>query len=207
MAHANPNARLEAFCDAVFAIAMTLLIIDVKLPAGLSIDSNADLWRALAALAPTMLAFGLSFFVILITWVNHHEAMKLIGKSSIPFMFANGLLLLTVVFLPFPTALLGDAVFTEHAAPAVVLMDVVLAAQGIGWVLMIHSALKNGLATNERAATILRANVMKGFGGFVLYGLGAVLAFWFPLTIAVLTALSWLFWLVLGIRLKTADAA
>jgi uncharacterized membrane protein len=73
MVEANPNARLEAFCDAVFAIALTLLIIDVRLPEMESITGAEELWRALRHVAPAALAFLLSFAVIFITWVNHHS--------------------------------------------------------------------------------------------------------------------------------------
>jgi uncharacterized membrane protein len=78
----HDNARLETFCDGVFAIALTLLIIDVKLPATAQVETSADLWRALEHLLPTVFAFLLSFVIILITWVNHHGAFKLVYKSS-----------------------------------------------------------------------------------------------------------------------------
>src|SRR5262245_37723706 len=145
----NPNVRLEAFCDGVFAIAMTLLIIDIKLPAAEHIGSTADFWHALHHLAPAIYAFLLSFTIIFITWVNHHGALKLVHKSSGRFIYANGCLLLTVVFIPFPTALLGEFVGRSFAAPAVVLYNGVLAAQSIGWILMTSAALRNGLTTDE----------------------------------------------------------
>jgi uncharacterized membrane protein len=75
MAEASTNSRLETFSDGVFAIAMTLLIIDVKLPSTASVASTAELWRALQHLAPAVFAFALSFGFILITWVNHHTTL------------------------------------------------------------------------------------------------------------------------------------
>ena len=101
---AHPNARLEAFCDAVFAIAMTLLIIEIKAP-DLPHDATAgELWAALKALLPHAFAFVLSFGIILITWVNHHELLQSVERSSMPFIYANGFLLLACVIMPFPTA-------------------------------------------------------------------------------------------------------
>src|SRR5262245_30573314 len=94
----NPNARLETFCDGVFAIALTLLIIEVRIPSGVEIHSTADLWSALLRIAPSIFAFVLSFTIIFITWVNHHSSLKLVGESSPSFIYANGFLLLTVVF-------------------------------------------------------------------------------------------------------------
>lgn len=116
MMETNANARLEAFCDGVFAIALTLLIIDIGLPSMDTIRSTPELWRALLGLGPSVFAFVLSFAIVLITWVNHHGTLKLVSRSSAPFLYANGFLLLTVVFIPFPTSLLGPFLWTDHAA-------------------------------------------------------------------------------------------
>lgn len=72
MADTNPNSRLEAFCDGVFAIAITLLIIDIKIPSTVRINNTADFWLALKNITPSILAFLLSFGTILIVWFNHH---------------------------------------------------------------------------------------------------------------------------------------
>jgi len=91
----------------VFAIALPLLIIDVKLPLTESIRSTSDFWRALQHMAPAVFAFVLSFGIILITWVNHHATLELVNRSSASFIYANGFLLLTVVFIPFPNVVAG----------------------------------------------------------------------------------------------------
>ena len=204
MAEANPNSRLEAFCDGVFAIALTLLIIDIRLPSPEAITSTAGFWAALRHLSPAMFAFVLSFGVILITWVNHHAALNLVNTSSASFIYANGFLLLTVVSVPFPTTLLGDFILTDHAAPAVVLYNTVLAAQAGGWILLCGTALRNGLVRDERSEATMRVNLKNGWFALVLYGLLAVVAWWIPLAVAIVTVLTWLFWLVLGIRMKRA---
>jgi uncharacterized membrane protein len=202
MTESNPNSRLEAFCDGVFAFAITLLIVDIKIPSSVNINSTADLWLALRHLAPSMFAFLLSFVVILITWVNHHASLQSVNKSSTSFIYANGFLLLTVVFLPFPTALMGEYLSTDHAAPAVILYDATLALQAIGWVLLTTAALHNQLHINERAASTIRESRKYGYVAFTGYSLCAIIAFWFPLTIAIITTLIWLFWLMWGIRVK-----
>src|ERR1700752_4807160 len=97
----NPT-RLEAFSDGVFAIAITLLILEIKVP-----HAEHGLWAGLTALWPSYIAFLMSFLVILIMWVSHHELMRLIERVNYPILFANGLLLLTVTFVPFPTAVLA----------------------------------------------------------------------------------------------------
>jgi len=202
MAEASANSRLEVFSDGVFAIAMTLLIIDVKLPSAASFASTAELWRALQHLAPSVFAFVLSFGIILITWVNHHATLELINRSSASFIYANGFLLLTVVFVPFPTGLLGAFLLTDHAAPAVVLYNATLAAQAIGWILLTSAALNDQLTMDERSASTMRESRRHGYFAFALYSIFSITALWLPIAIAVAATLSWIFWLALGIRWK-----
>ncbi len=202
MADANANTRLEMFCDGVFAIALTLLIVDIRLPDTAAIRTTPELWRALGHLTPAVLAFLLSFGIILITWVNHHGTLRLIHKSSAAFIYANGFLLLTVVVIPFPTALLGAFVGTDHAAPAVVLYDGVLAMQAIGWLLITHTALRDNLVHSEAAAGVVHARRRNAYMAFALYGLLAVAAVWIPLVVALVTTGTWILWLALSIRLR-----
>ncbi len=202
MADAHSNARLEAFSDGVFAIALTLLIIDVRLPDTATVTDSAALWQALWHLIPSLLAFLLSFGVIFITWVNHHGALRLVRGSSPSFIYANGFLLLTVVLIPFPTGLLGAFLLTDRAAPAVVVYDGVLALQAIAWVLATGSALKNHLLVDAAAVRAAQANRRNGYFAFVFYATLAVLALWMPLAVAIATLVSWIVWLIIGIRLK-----
>jgi uncharacterized membrane protein len=202
MSEANINSRLEAFCDGVFAIALTLLIIDIKLPSGIEITSTSDLWNAIAHILPSMFAFLLSFIIILITWVNHHNGLKLAHKSSPAFIYANGLLLLTVVFLPFPTSLVGEYILTDHAAPAVMLFNGVLAAQAVAWVLISKAAIRGNIPKNDKAALITRKNGTYGVYAFFLYSTLAIVAVWYPLAAAIITMATWMFWLIHGITMK-----
>ena len=202
MAEAHANARLETFCDGVFAIALTLLIIDIKIPAAAGISSITEFWHALQHLVPSLFAFLLSFGVILITWVNHHGALRLVNRTSASFIYANGFLLLTVVIIPFPASLLGEFLRTDHAAPAVVLYDAALALQSIGWMLLTGAALQGHLLSDAGAASKMRANRRNAYGAFLLYGMLAIAAFWLPIAMAVVTAATWIFWLILGIRMR-----
>ena len=206
MADRHENARLEALCDGVFAIAMTLLIIDVGLPAGQEFNTTADVWKALLQLAPEIYAFVLSFIVIFISWVNHHQLFRLLGKSSSQFIYANGFLLLTIVLIPFPTKLMGEYVLTNHASPAVVAYNAVFALAGLAWYLMSRSAVACDLSHSAEAESkVKEAGRNAGFA-FVTYGVFAVLAIWLPQAAAALTTASWLFWLVWGIGIAKAAA-
>jgi uncharacterized membrane protein len=202
MSETNANSRLEAFCDGVFAIALTLLIIDIKIPPTVEIKTSSDFWLALKHITPSVFAFALSFIIILITWVNHHAALKLSNKSSASFNYANGVLLFTVVFLPFPTGLMGEYILTDHAAPAVILYNATVAFQAIGWILISGTSIRNKLYKNEATSIKIRDNMKYGYFAFVLYSLFAIIAFWFPLIIAILTILTWIYWLIWGIKIN-----
>jgi uncharacterized membrane protein len=204
MTPTHANTRLEALCDGVFAIAMTLLIIEIKLPDMERIAAASELWHALQHLTPAVFAFVLSFGIIFITWVNHHATLRLVSHSSPSFIYANGFLLLTVVAMPFPTALLGAFLWTDQAAPAVVLYNAVLAAQAVGWILVGGTALASPLTIDERSTAAMRDSRRNGYFAFALYAMLALTALWFPFAVAMVSAASWLFWLVLGVRMKHA---
>ena len=76
------NERLETFCDGIFAIAITLLILEIKVPPLESVHSTADVWHAIALLWPSFFALCFSFTIILIAWIAHHNMLKTIDKSS-----------------------------------------------------------------------------------------------------------------------------
>jgi TMEM175 potassium channel family protein len=110
--------RLEAFSDGVFAIAITLLVLEIGVPEA----GEGGLWQALAAEWPSFAAFTVSFFVIGIIWVNHHGVMDSVQRVDRTLLFLNLLLLFFVAFIPFPTALVAehlDAGVDEEVAAAV----------------------------------------------------------------------------------------
>jgi len=97
--------RLEAFSDGVFAIAMTLLAFNLRIP---NVHGEMrDLARKLALQWPSYLAFVTSFFTVLIIWVNHHAMFKLIHRVNTRLLFANGLLLMMTTTVPFGTQLVA----------------------------------------------------------------------------------------------------
>jgi uncharacterized membrane protein len=101
----NETNRIEAFSDGVFAIAITLLILEIKVPPS---TQHGGLGTALAHLWPSYLAYLASFMTIGIMWVNHHRLFTLIQKNDDGLMLLNLLLLLGISWIPFPTALLAE---------------------------------------------------------------------------------------------------
>jgi uncharacterized membrane protein len=112
------TARIEAFSDGVFAIAITLLILEIKVPHLPGGAANRELLQSLLAEWPSLLAFVLSFAAVLIMWVNHHGLFNLLQTIDRRSIFANGLLLLLVTFVPFPTAVLAAYIDQEAANAA-----------------------------------------------------------------------------------------
>jgi len=107
----NETARIEAFSDGVFAIAITLLILEIRVPPqtqdGLLRDALRDLW-------PSYIAFLASFMTIGVMWLNHHRLFSFITKRDDGLIVLNLLLLLGITWLPFPTALLAEHLLGPH---------------------------------------------------------------------------------------------
>jgi uncharacterized membrane protein len=98
------TGRLEAFSDGVFAIAITLLVLDIAVPAG----ASAHLLRSVAHLWPSYLAYVVSFSTIGAIWLGHNAITEYLERADAGFVRLNLLLLLVVAFLPFPTRLFAD---------------------------------------------------------------------------------------------------
>jgi uncharacterized membrane protein len=165
------TSRVEAFSDGVFAIAITLLILEVHVPTG----PAGSLASALARQWPTYISFLISFAFIGIMWVNHHRLFNHIQRSDNLLLFLNLLLLLGVTVVPFPTALLA----THYLSAA---DRVVAAAVFNGTYLVIaiffnvlwHHAVKSGLldaATLESASSISKQYAVGPVAYLVCFGL------------------------------------
>src|SRR5262249_11394162 len=110
----SETARIEAFSDGVFAIAITLLILEIKIPQ----PAQGDLVVALLRQWPSYMAFFLSFAYIGIMWINHHRMFTLIKRSDDVLIILNLLLLFGVTAVPFPTAGLAPPFGGAPEAPA-----------------------------------------------------------------------------------------
>ena len=110
------KARAEAFSDGVFAVAATLLVFSIPIPA-----ADASLGRTLLGEWPSYAAYFISFVTILVIWVNHHTTIDAIRTFDRSLLFLNGFLLMTVAVIPFTTGVLARALQAGHdqAAAAV----------------------------------------------------------------------------------------
>jgi uncharacterized membrane protein len=106
------TGRLEAFSDGVFAVAITLLVLNIRIP-GIDLPPSqlpidARFWQALFNEWPMLAAYGTSFATIGVMWINHHRLFVHIKRTNTGLMLLNLLLLLIIVFIPVPTALVAE---------------------------------------------------------------------------------------------------
>ncbi len=112
------TSRLEAFSDGVFAVAITLLVLNIKIPPDNLPDDLHLWWPVLFSQGPALLAFATSFLTVGIMWLNHHRLYKHIKRTDTGLLLLNLLLLSLIVFVPVPTALLAEYILrpNQHVA-------------------------------------------------------------------------------------------
>lgn len=169
--------RLEAFSDGVMAIAITLLVLDLRVPEP---SGDSSLFSALAHSWPSYLAYVVSFLVIGIIWVNHHAMFSKVRAIDRWVLFANLLLLLVVAAIPFPTKLLAEYLTADgseaHQAAAVYSATMLFMGAAFAglWLTVTRSnrLLHQPMPVEERRTTLRRF----GAGG-VVYGATIGLSF------------------------------
>jgi uncharacterized membrane protein len=172
-------SRLEAFSDGVFAVAATLLVLDLRVPA----VGSGDLWPQIVAQWPSFVAYLVSFLTIGIIWVNHHALFALIVRVDRPLLFLNLLLLLTVSVLPFPTAIAGQWVLDEQQAyVAAALLGCTFLLMGLPFSgIWLYAVVSHDLAGPGLDRDTARAALPRFALGNIGYAIGIGLAFISPL--------------------------
>jgi uncharacterized membrane protein len=189
------TGRLEAFSDGVFAIAITLLVLELKVPdVHVAAGSPAQLGKALLQQWPSYVGLVTSFFTILIMWVHHHAIMRNVCRTDAWLHFANGCLLLGVTFVPYPTSVLASYLQTPAAKLAAAFYSGTFVFMALCFYLFIRAAFRKPLLSiNASQAFIDKTCHQYMFGPFayVLATLGALLDV--RLSLAICTIL-WVFW-------------
>ena len=182
MSEINNLARVEGYSDGVFAIAATLLILEIKVPSVGMQAPLGELWHGLADLWPSYLAFVISFGTILVMWVNHHNAIHKLTKTSNAFIYANGFLLLSVTFIPFPTALLARYIDTRFASVVVVFYACSQLVLNIANLIWFAAMQKPVYLIMPGATKKLITKIWTQIGAGTLgYTVAAIIGWWLPL--------------------------
>ena len=194
------TGRVEAFSDGVFAIAMTLLVLDLKVPRELA--SPDGLLPAITRQWPTFAAYLTSFATILVMWVNHHMLFNCIRRVNSAFLFLNGLLLLFVTFVPFPTALVAEYVRRPEGRTAAAIYSGTYVALGIAFNLLWRYASGGGRLLDPRISRAQVEAINRNYSfGAALYLPAFVLAFWsVPASLCLCLGLAAFFALTASLR-------
>ena len=102
------KGRIEALSDGVFAIVVTLLVLELRVPEITEAGSVDAMAAALLSMAPKLLSLVISFLTVCVIWLNHHRLFTLLDSVDVTFFWLNANLLLWVSVIPFPTAIIGD---------------------------------------------------------------------------------------------------
>ena len=167
-------ARIEGFSDGVFAIAITLLVLQLVVP-GPGV-AEADLPRALHEQIPKFLSFALSFWVIGWYWVIHHRMFAYIARHDTPFLFLNLLVLFVVVFLPYPTELLGE--HGDKLVPVILYAATIAGLSLTSSLLWWHASRGHRLIHEDVDRAVIRLAHIRALTSSVVFLVSIPLALW-----------------------------
>jgi uncharacterized membrane protein len=168
------TSRLETFSDGVFAIAATLLILDVKLPDGPVAHGYLHAWPAYGA-------YAISFLTIGVMWINHHEVFRHIDRTDRTFLVINVFFLMVIAFIPFPTRVLAEHMREDATAAAFaygltnVLMAVMYSAL---WFYALRGRRLIAADADERALTGISRAFLPGIPIYTVATLSALVSSW-----------------------------
>jgi uncharacterized membrane protein len=190
------TSRLEAFSDGVFAVAITLLVLEINVPGG------EDLWHQLREEWPGFASFFVSFWVIGIIWVNHHGLLDHLKRTDRPVLYLNLLVLMTVVFIPFSTALMAEHLKSgadEKVAALVYALS--FFAMGIAfnlfWAYIIKHRRELGVEIPDEE---VRSTSVGFMIGSPLYAVAVIMAFISPAVVLIIVGAVAAYYMVAGMR-------
>lgn len=187
------TGRAEAFSDGVFAIAVTLLVLTI--PVTRSLPPHTTLARAVLDQWPNLAAYGISFLTILVMWINHHSIFGFIVSIDRPFLVINGLLLLFITFINFPTTLVAGFPGDRFAAGLYsATMAVIAVCYNVLWKYAVGSGRLAAATADRRAIAAITRQYRYGvplylvalalalFSGWASMGVNFGLAVYFAFT-------------------------
>jgi uncharacterized membrane protein len=168
--------RLEAFSDGVIAVIITIMVLELKVP-----EQHTP--AALLALWPTFLAYALSYLMVAIYWLNHHNLFSYVREVDTRILWANMLVLFSISCIPFATAFVGAS---ELQSFPVALYGVVMLACGIAFTVL-RWAVSRRLHGDQEIAALRRAAGRKNWVSIAIYAVAIPAAFVHPAITLALT--------------------
>ncbi len=190
------TSRLEAFSDGVFAVAITLLVLEINIPAG------ENLWHQLKEQWPSFASFFVSFWVIGIIWVNHHGLLDHLKRTDRPVLYLNLLVLMTVVFIPFSTALMAEHLKSgADEEVAALVYALAFLAMGIAfnlfWAYVVKHRRELGVELPDEEVRRMSVGFMIGSP---LYAVAVGMAFISPAVVLIIVPAVAAYYMVAGMR-------
>jgi uncharacterized membrane protein len=181
------TARFEAFSDGIFAIAATLLVLEIGVD-----TAKGNLGSQLTSIWPAYLSYVTTFLIIGIIWINHHHCVSLIGRVDRTFLFINLLLMLTVSFMPFPTKLVAQYLQKPDERQAVIAYATTMTLMAVIYNIWWRYARTNRRLIADGVPNSALEAVDRAFNpGVPLYGITLAVAFVSPLaSVAITLALA-----------------
>jgi len=195
------TGRLEAFSDGVFAIAITLLVLELRVPAmPAGGATSAGLGKALLQLWPSYLALITSFFTILIMWMHHHAILRNVHRTDAWLHLTNGTLLLLITFVPYPTSVLAAYLRTPAAKMAAAFYAGTFVLVAVCFSLFTYGAFRPQLLAHNASRKFIEATLRSYRLGPPMYFLATVAALLDArLSLGICTAL-WIYWAAVTTR-------
>lgn len=191
------TARLEAFSDGIFGVAITLLAIEIGIKEYEG-ATNLSLWEKIIENWPQYFTYFNSFATVLLIWMGHHKIFNKIWRSNRWVILLNGLVLLLVVLFPFPTKTVGAFIGTNAVNTAVSFYA------GFTCLIVVTMLLLNLCIINNKKIMINPDKDMQWFNksikgqmfGIVVYAAAAIIAIYSAFIGLALTFLMWVFWAI-----------
>ena len=191
------TARLEAFSDGIFSVAITLLAIEIGI-SEYNGATNLNLWHKILEKWPAYFTYFNSFATVLLIWIGHHKIINQIRAASQWVLLLNGMVLLFVVLFPFPTKTVGAFIGTNAVNTAVAFY-----AGYTGLIVLSMLLLNVGIVSNakllvsaERSLPWFRKMIKGQLIGIMVYGIATLIAFYSPTVALLMTFAMWVFWAI-----------
>ncbi|GAB2817590.1 TMEM175 family protein [Ferruginibacter profundus] len=190
--------RIETFSDGIFCIAVTLLSIEIgiEVEAGMT---NKSLTIALLHKWPILLAYVTSFINVLLAWIGHHSLFKKINTTNSFVMISNGVLLMLVALVPFPTKTLGLFLLTGAFKTAAIFYTGYFVLISLAFrLLWFAAASKRSLLVQEITEQEIKTFTKNENLGLLCNSIIMAVAFFSPWTALALSFVMWIYWIAMG---------